>query len=177
MAYPVSEKRLKGLITFLFLSIFLVIPYFAQAQAHEYKIGNLVIDHPWSRATPAGAKVAGGYMVIRNNSDTEDRLVSVATNIAQKPEIHEMAVQDNVMKMRMLENGLIIPSKGEVTLKPGSYHLMFMKLQQQLKEGDEFSATLTFEKAGKIDVRFNVEAMGQSHNKDEKPAHNPHSNH
>ena len=130
------------------------------ARAHDYKIGTLQIEHPWSRATPGGAQVAGGYLVIHNRGSSPDRLIAVNAGVAGRSEIHEMATRDNVMTMRHLPDGLVIPANGSVALKPGSYHLMFMGLKQPLKKGEKFQGTLTFEKAGTIAVEFAVEAMG-----------------
>lgn len=132
------------------------------AAAHGFKVGDLEIEHPWSRAAPAGAKVGGGYFTIVNNGSTPDRLVSIVTEISEKAEVHEMAVKDGVMTMRHVEGGLEIPAGGKVELKPGAYHLMFMGLKRQPKQGESFSATLTFEKAGSVEVKFAVEALGSA---------------
>lgn len=130
------------------------------AFAHEFKLGNIEIDHPWSRATPPGAKVAGGYFTIVNHGSAPDRLVSVTSDISAKAEVHEMAVKDGVMTMRPVAGGLDIPAGGKIELKPGGYHLMLMGLKQPAKAGESFPATLTFEKAGSVTVEFQVEAMG-----------------
>lgn len=130
------------------------------ASAHEYKLGELEIGHPWSRETPTGAKVAGGYLSVTNHGAEADRLIVVSAEISEKGEIHEMAVNDGVMTMRQLPDGLEIPAGEKVELKPGSYHLMFMGLKAQPKKGERFAGSLTFEKAGKIDVEFAVNAMG-----------------
>ncbi len=129
------------------------------ASAHEYKLGSLEIVHPWARATPPNAPVAGGYMVVRNSGSQADRLVAVSSNASSSAEIHEMAVKDGVMTMRPVEGGLEIPAGGEVELKPGGYHIMFMKPLEQFKEGEKRAATLVFEHAGSINVEFNVESM------------------
>ncbi|WP_112664281.1 copper chaperone PCu(A)C [Microvirga flavescens] len=130
------------------------------ALAHEFKVGSLEIKHPWSRATPAGAQVGGGYLTIKNEGDTEDRLIAVSAEIAGRTEIHEMAVNNGTMTMRHLPNGIAVPAKGSVTFKPGSYHLMLMDLKKPIKEGEAFQGTLTFEKAGTVQVQFAVEGMG-----------------
>ncbi|CAH1653236.1 MULTISPECIES: copper chaperone PCu(A)C [unclassified Chelatococcus] len=134
----------------------------SSAIAHEFKVGNLQIKHPWSRATPPGAKVAGGYFVIINTGDTADRLVSATADIAGRAEIHEMNEKDGVMTMRELPGGVEIPAKGEVAFKPGSYHMMFLNLQKAPKQGEPFAGTLTFEKAGAVSVSYAVEAIGAS---------------
>ena len=132
------------------------------AFAHDYKIGTLVIDHPWSRATPRGAAVAGGYLKITNTGTTPDRLTGGTTEAARRFEIHEMSMADGVMRMRELKDGLEIPPGATVELKPGSYHVMMMDLSKPLAKGERVKASLTFEKAGKVDIEFAVEAIGGS---------------
>lgn len=130
------------------------------AQAHEFKIGSLEIGHPWSRATPAGAPVAGGFLTVTNEGKEADRLVAVTSDAADKVEIHEMTMVDGVMKMRPLDKGLEVPAGGKIELKPGSYHVMFIGLKKPFAKGDMVKGTLAFEKAGKVDVEFKVEEMG-----------------
>lgn len=129
--------------------------------ADDAGIGAIAIDHPWSRATPAGADVAAGYLRLRNAGATPDRLISATAEIAGKTEIHEMAVDAaGVMTMHPVAGGLEIPAGGEVSLKPGSFHMMFMGLKRQIRQGEHFSGTLTFEKAGTVTVRYSVDAVG-----------------
>jgi len=132
------------------------------AFAHEYKAASLEIKHPWARATPKGATVAGGYMKIVNTGTTPDRLVGGSVEAANKFEIHEMSMEGTVMKMRQLPNGLEIKPGQTVELKPGSYHLMFVDLKQPFEKDQRVKGTLTFEKAGTINVEFAVEAIGAS---------------
>lgn len=132
----------------------------ASAFAHDYKKGSLFIDHPWSRANPRGASVAAGYLVIENRGDTADRLLSASSEIAGRAEFHVMAVQDRVMKMRPLVNGLAIAPGKNIKLQSGGIHIMFIDLKRPLVEGERFTGTLTFEKAGPVEVEFAVEAMG-----------------
>lgn len=145
----------------VFASAFLLAGLHAVA-AHEFKVGDLEIEHPWSRESPAGARVGGGYLVINNGGDSPDRLVSVSSEISAKAEVHEMTVKDGVMTMRALDGGLEVPAGGSVALEPGGYHLMFIDLKRQPKKGESFAATLTFEKAGSVNVEFSVEDMGSS---------------
>lgn len=132
----------------------------AAAWAHGFTVGSLEIGHPWSRATLPGAKVAAGYLSVKNNGTEADRLVAIESPISGKAEIHEMAVKDGVMTMRPLAGGLEIPAGGEVKLEPGSFHIMFMGLKEPAVEGVKFPATLTFEKAGKVAVEFAVDKPG-----------------
>jgi copper(I)-binding protein len=98
-------------------------------------------------------------MVIRNTGNEADRLIGGEVGFAKKVEIHEMSMENDVMKMRELPGGLEIPAGGEVELKPGGFHVMFIGLDGQLKDGETRPATLIFEKAGSIDVDFNVQTI------------------
>jgi copper(I)-binding protein len=128
--------------------------------AHEYKLGSLEIVHPWARATPKGASVAGGYLKITNKGTTPDRLVGGSAAFAGKFEIHEMKMTAGVMQMRPLPEGVEIKPGETVELKPGSYHLMFLNLKEPLQQGQSAKGTLVFEKAGPIQVEYKIEPIG-----------------
>jgi periplasmic copper chaperone A len=114
---PGRLERPGAIATALALMFFMCQPL----SAHEFKAGDIEVMHPWSRATPEGAKVAAGYAVLKNDGSSPDRLVSATGEIAGKTEIHEMAVDANgVMTMRPVPGGLEIPAGGTVELKPGS---------------------------------------------------------
>ena len=130
------------------------------AFAHDYTVGSLHIEHPWSRAVPKGANVAVGYLEIKNTGTTPDRLVGGSSEIAGRFEIHEMSMNGGVMTMRPLEGGIEIAPGKSVKFEPGGYHLMFLDLKTPPVEGKFFRGTLVFEKAGKVDVEFDVEGMG-----------------
>lgn len=132
----------------------------APASAHEYKVGQLVIGHPWSRETPGGAKIGGGYLTVTNNGSEPDRLLGGAIAIADHIEIHEMKMDGAVMQMRPLPDGIDIKPGETIKLAPGGYHMMFMDLKQPLKKGDAVKAELQFQKAGKVEVEFKVDALG-----------------
>lgn len=132
----------------------------AAAAASTVKVGDLVISAPWSRATPGGAKVAGGYLTITNTGSAPDRLVGGSFEQASRFEVHEMSMKDGVMTMRPVSGGLQIAPGQTVALAPGGYHLMFMDLKQPLKEGEKVKGTLTFEKAGSVAVTFDVRGIG-----------------
>ncbi len=120
----------------------------------------LTIEAPWSRATAAGARVAGGYLVLVNKGGEDDVLLSGSTDISEKFEVHEMAVTDGVMRMRKLDDGLPVKAGESVELKPGGYHAMFIGLKRPLKEGETFTADLVFKKAGTVPVTFAVRGIG-----------------
>jgi hypothetical protein len=130
------------------------------ASAHEYKAGSIEIKHPWARATPKGATGAGGYMRLINTGSTPDRLIGGTNANSEKFEIHEMSMDNGVMKMRPLPNGVEIKPGQTVELKPGGYHLMFVGLKQPFEKGKRVKGTLQFEKAGTVDVEYVVEAIG-----------------
>jgi copper(I)-binding protein len=132
----------------------------AMAGSATFKLGDLTVTSPWTRATPGGAKIAGGYLKITNSGTSADRFVGATSAASDHAEIHEMSMNDGVMKMRPLLNGLEIKPGETVELKSGGYHLMFMDLKQPLKQGDTFKATLQFQKAGPLEVSFNVNALG-----------------
>jgi periplasmic copper chaperone A len=130
------------------------------AFAHDYKLGALEIGDPWSRATPKSADTAAGYLTIKNTGSTPDRLVSATFSDAATAQIHQMSMDNGVMKMREVANGLEIKPGEMVELKPQSFHIMFMGLKGPLVKGQTVKGTLTFEKAGTIDVEFAVQAAG-----------------
>jgi periplasmic copper chaperone A len=130
------------------------------AYAHEVKVGDIEITHPWARATPKGAGVGGGYMTITNHGNQPDRLTAVSSPIASMAQLHTMVMEGDVAKMRELPGGIEIPPGARIELKPQSLHIMFMGLKKQLNEKESFEAELTFEKAGKVTVEFEIEPIG-----------------
>jgi periplasmic copper chaperone A len=130
------------------------------ASAQTYKAGALVIEAPWSRATPGAAQVAAGYLTVTNTGSVPDRLLAGGLSVAGRGEVHEMSHAGGVMRMRPVEGGVEIAPGSSIELKPGGYHLMFMDLKQGLKEGDRIAGTLTFEKAGAVKVEFAVRSIG-----------------
>jgi copper(I)-binding protein len=130
------------------------------ARADDYSVGTLRIGNPWTRATPKGASVAGGYMRISNDGNAPDRLVGGSFEIAGRFEIHSMVIEQGVAKMRPLEGGLAIKPGETVELKPGSSHVMLMGLERPLERGQKVKGTLEFEKAGKVEIEYAVEALG-----------------
>jgi copper(I)-binding protein len=132
----------------------------APARAQEVKAGDLVITQVWSRATPGGAKIAGGYLTIENKGTAPDRLIGGSAEVSDKIQVHEMAVNNGVMTMRQLDKGLTIEPGKMIKLAPGGYHLMLMDLKAPLKQGDKVPVTLEFEKAGKVKLSLDVQGVG-----------------
>lgn len=126
--------------------------------AMEVVAGDLVLTGAFIRATLPNAPVAGGYLDITNNGATDDRLISVVSTISMMTQIHEMAMDSDVMKMRELPMGLVIPAGEKVHLKPGGYHVMFMDLIGPLLDGETIRVRLNFEVAGEVDLAMPVGA-------------------
>lgn len=128
----------------------------AAGHAHEIKVGNLVIGHPWSRQSPMAADVAAGFLTIDNTGTEPDRLVKATAEITPKVQLHDMKMDADVMKMVELPDGIPLPAGQMTELKPRSLHIMFMDLKAPVKEGDMIKGTLVFEKAGSLDLEFEV---------------------
>lgn len=132
-------------------------------------LGALEISGGFTRATLPNAPVGGGFLTITNTGAEGDRLVSASAPIAKETQIHEMAMEGDVMKMRQLKDGLDLPAGETVTLEPGGFHLMFMGLNGAIAEGDVVPVTLTFEKAGTVTVELVAGAPAA-----DAPAHGGH---
>ena len=134
----------------------LVLLNLSTAISQEIRVGDLLLETPTIRATPPNAPVSGGYLKITNNGSKADRLIGGAVSFAGKVEIHEMKMDGDVMQMRKIANGLEIPAGGEVILKPGGFHIMFMKLGEQMKVGEFRRVKLKFQHAGEVEIKFEV---------------------
>ena len=136
--------------------------------------GPLVISEPWSRATPPGAKVGGGYLTIQNTGAEPDTLVSVASPASEKTELHLMKTEDGVMTMRPATDGVEIPPGKTLTLEPGGYHIMFIRPKAPFVQGETVPLTLTFAKAGPVEVELTISPIGAP---GPKTDHSMHMNH
>jgi copper(I)-binding protein len=132
------------------------------AFAQQAAPGPIEVTQAWSRATPGGAPVGAGYLALTNRGAEADRLIGGSTEIAGRIEVHEMSMDNGVMKMRELAGGLEVKPGQTVALKPGGHHLMLMGLKRGLKEGERFKVQLEFAKSGKTEVEFVVQGMGAS---------------
>lgn len=136
-------------------------PLLAQT-APTYKAGAITVASPWTRATPKGAPVAGGYATITNNGAQADRLIGGSFAHASGVEVHTMSMDGGVMRMRKLAEGLEIKPGETVQLKPGGLHLMFVDLKQPVTAGATIKGSLRFEKAGEIEMEFPAARMGST---------------
>jgi hypothetical protein len=136
----------------------------AQARASDTVLGDLVITEPWSRQSPKAADVAAGYFSITNGGTENDRLLRASASITPKVQLHDMKMENDVMKMIELPAGIPVPAGATVELKPKSLHVMFLDLKKPVVEGEKISGTLVFEKAGTVDVEYVVRSMGAGMN-------------
>jgi copper(I)-binding protein len=127
-------------------------------QAQEANLGAIKIENAYTRATVPGQQVAGGFMKIENKG-AADQLVSASSPAAGEVQLHEMAMEGNVMKMRQVKD-IAVPAGGAVELKPGGLHLMFMNIKAPLAAGSSIPLKLKFAKAGEVEVKMPVNAMG-----------------
>lgn len=135
------------------------------SSGNEVKVGNLKIENPQARATVPAQKMSGGFLKIENKGGA-DKLLSASSSASKTIELHTMSMDGNVMRMREVK-AIDVPANGKVELKPGGLHLMFMDLNEQLKPGSTVKVKLKFEKAGEVEVPFQV--------MDNKPAGHGHS--
>jgi periplasmic copper chaperone A len=142
------------------------------AQAHSQTLdqNTIVVEHPWARATPAGAKTGAVYMTLINHDSTSDRLLSATTPVADKVQLHSASEDNGISRMREIRTFEVAPGAG-VSFNPGGMHIMVVGLKQPLKEGQSFPLTLTFEKAGKEDVSVPVARVGAMQHGDIGPTH------
>ena len=136
------------------------------AQAADWTVGTITISDPFARASAGKAKAGGGFFTITNKGDA-DRLIAAKADVSAKTELHTHIHEGNVMKMREVE-AIDVPANGEVMLKPGGLHVMFMQLKGPLKKGESFPLELTFEKAGKVTIEVPIAGVGakMSHHMD-----------
>jgi copper(I)-binding protein len=127
--------------------------------AHDYQLRGMHVSNPFARATPPGASVAGAFMSIENQGTESDRLTAVTSPVAGAAALHEMAMDGGLMKMHAVK-GIELKPGAKVDLRPGGYHIMLEGLKRPFKQGEEIPLTLTFEKAGAMQISVKVEAMG-----------------
>lgn len=130
-----------------------------QAYAQSSGQNPIVLERPWARATPAGAKNGAAYVTLINNGKARDSLLSATTPVAEKVQFHSTSEEHGVSHMREMHAVEVAPG-ARVTFSPGGMHIMVVGLKQPLKEGQTFPLSLTFEKAGKVDVTVSIAKVG-----------------
>lgn len=145
------------------------------AEAHEYRLGDLRIDHPHAFPSLGQAKNGAAYLTVQDLGTSADTLVSAAGDVAERVELHTHVEEDGVMKMREMKDGALVPAGETIEFRPGGMHIMLIGLEKPLTEGESFPLVLTFEKAGAIEVEVKVEARHGGHGEHEK--HGEHEGH
>jgi len=131
-------------------------------QAQEAKVGSIKIENAYVRATAPGQPAAGAFMKIEN-SGSADQLVSASSPAAGEVQLHQMSMEGNVMKMGQVKD-IAVPASGSVDLKPGGYHIMLMNIKAPLRAGETVPVKLKFAKAGEVEVKLPVNAVGSGMN-------------
>jgi periplasmic copper chaperone A len=144
------------------VALLLVLGQAGLAWPHSHEKGDIQVRHPWSRATAPGAKVAVGYMEIRNTGAQPDRLIAASTPVAKRVEMHVTQREGEIMRMRQVKD-FEIPARERITLRPGGSHLMLVDIAQPLKKGERFTMRLRFERAGEMEVELEVQEQGARH--------------
>lgn len=146
--------------------------------ADTISVGDMHLFNRRAIETPPNARNAGGFLSIYNYSDTPNRLVSASSPIAERVELHTMTMDNDVMRMRELEDGIELPGEAQVDLEPGGLHVMFIGLTQPFTEGDEVPVTLVFESGEEQEITLPVRArsMDMDSGSDEHSDHE-HSGH
>jgi len=158
-ARPARASNLPRLIGGAILAVALLLIVVGAATAHEFSSKDITVSHPWARATPGGVTVGGAYFEVKAAPGPGDRLIGARSAVAGSMEVHSHSIENGVAKMRRVD-GLPIKGGESVVLKPGGYHVMLLDLKKPLKEGDLLKFTLSFEKAGDIEVEATVEPIG-----------------
>ncbi|MFZ3035455.1 MAG: copper chaperone PCu(A)C [Parvibaculum sp.] len=123
-------------------------------EAQDYMAGQIEIAQPWAR--PSTVNTGAAYFRLTNTGASDDVLISVASDVAARVELHSMTMDGNIMRMRK-EDSLPLPAGKSVSIEPGGLHIMLIGLKQPLVEGETFPMHLTFEKAGGIDITVHVQ--------------------
>lgn len=140
------------------LTIFLILTSLT-ASAESLNASDLEVLDPWARASAGRTETAAAFLTVRNSSDRADRLVAAQTDIAQTSELHTHLHEDGIMRMRQVDS-IDLPAKETIELAPGGDHVMLFQLETPLQQGQSFPLSLTFEKAGTIQVEVKVMPIG-----------------
>jgi copper(I)-binding protein len=124
--------------------------------AETLNFKGLVIEDFWIKSSIGNHKMTSGYLKIKNTNNFDERLTSVMSDFSKKIELHGMAVKNDIMTMKKLDNGLMIRAGTEIHLRPGSYHLMFINLNGQVKVMNSYKVNFIFENSGSVMIDMPV---------------------
>ena len=147
-------------IIILFITIFI---YSLVVFAHDYENEIVLVDHPWMKIFQENG---AGYFSLKNKSETQNiKLISADSSQINKIEIHNIIMENDVMKMRPVDGGVTVKVGELIKFKPKSYHLMFFGIKGEYGKGDMIDIKLNFENSASIIVKFKVDtAKVSNHN-------------
>ena len=128
----------------------------------DFRINKVIVNN----------KTTSGYLTIENTNKKSERLVYVESNFSEKTELHNMIVKNDIMKMKHMDDGVIIKANSKLTFKPGSYHIMFIKLLKPLQINNKYEVRFMFQNAGSILLKIPVK--GKVTTPEEKKVHHHH---
>ena len=146
--------RFKFLNFIINLLIFLT--FTSSSFANSINVNGLLISDFWIKAAIGNHKMTSGYLTIENTNNFDEHLVSLTSEISKKTQIHDMVVQNDIMKMKNLEGGVLIKAYSKVSFRPGSYHIMFMKLKKPIIVMNKYQVTLRFKNSGSVIIEMPV---------------------
>ena len=154
------------------LSIFIFITLASKGFAETLSQNGFNFSNFWIKEVVANNKSTSGYFTIENTNDQDERLIFMSSNFSEKTELHNMIVENDIMKMKHLSEGVIIKAKSKLILKPGGYHLMFIKLNEDLQLKKKYDVYFRF-KSGKTIV-LSMPVQNKASNPKQKTHHQHH---
>ena len=146
--------RLKSL-NFL-LNLLILITFTSLSFANSINFNGILISDFWIKAAIGNQKMTSGYLTIENTNNIDERLLSLTSEISKKTQLHDMVVQNDIMKMKKLEDGVVIKANSRVSFSPGSYHIMFMKLKKPIIVMNKYQVILRFKNSGSVIIKMPV---------------------
>ena len=141
-------------LNILFLFIFILST--SQSFSETISFKGLVLSNFWIKNVIANSKTTSGYIKIENKNEKNERLISVESNISKRTELHYMNIKNDIMIMKHLEDGVLIKSKSQINLKPGSLHIMFIDLTKSFNKTSNQKVKFNFENAGSIIINMPI---------------------
>ena len=141
-------------LNILFLFIFILST--SQSFSETISFKGLVLSNFWIKNVIANSKTTSGYIKIENKNEKNERLISVESNFSKRTELHYMNIKNDIMIMKHLEDGVLIKSKSQINLKPGSFHIMFIDLTKSFNKTSNQKVKFNFENAGSIIINMPI---------------------
>ncbi len=147
------------LLKLMAFAIILSILPISFASAEKVSAGSLVIEAPWARASIGTKRPAAVFLKLQNLGSVADVLTAVETPVSGRASVHRSQISNGIASMTMA-GPVKIPANSEVRLAPGGLHIMLMMLKKPLIKGKDFSLTLVFKKAGRVEITVPVLSVG-----------------